>query len=57
MKTETQDYVWGTKVAPSPYPQYLSGDVSYPVFLQRVPFGVLHEVCNGPSPTELHHKL
>lgn len=43
--------------APSPYPQNFSGDVSYPIFLECVPFGVLHKVCNGPSPTELHNKL
>lgn len=41
----------------APYPQDLPGDVSYPVFFERVPFGVLHEVCDGPGPAELHHKL
>lgn len=39
------------------YPQDLPGDVGYPVFLQRVALGVLHEVCDGSGPTELHNEL
>lgn len=57
MRTETQGHAQGTGAVPKPYPQDLSGDVSYPVFFQCVPFGVLHKVCDGASPTELHDQL
>lgn len=40
-----------------PYPEDFSGDVGNPVFFECVPFGVLHKVCDGPSPTKLHNKL
>lgn len=39
------------------HPEDLSGDVGYPVFLELVPFGVLHQVCDRTSSTELHHQL
>lgn len=54
---ERQDHPGGAPATPPPYPQDLSGDVSYPVFFECVPFGVLHKVRDGPSPTELHDKL
>ncbi|MDP1222844.1 hypothetical protein Q6313_27035, partial [Klebsiella pneumoniae] len=37
-------------------PEDFPGDVSNPVFFESVPFGVLHKVCDGPSPTKLHNK-
>lgn len=39
------------------HPEDLSGDVGYPVFLELVPFGVLHQICDRTSSTELHHQL
>lgn len=41
----------------SPYPEDFPGDVSNPVFFERVPFGVLHKVCDGTSPAKLHNEL
>lgn len=38
-------------------PEDLSGDVGDPVLLQRVAFGVLHQICDGTGATELHHQL
>ena len=38
-------------------PEDLSGDVGNPVLLQCVALGVLHQICDGPSATELHHQL
>lgn len=40
-----------------PHPEDLPGDVGDPVFLQLVPFGVLHQVRDGAGTTELHHQL
>lgn len=40
-----------------PDPEDLPGDVSDPVLLQCVAFGVLHQVCDGAGATELHHQL
>lgn len=40
-----------------PYPENLSGDICYPVFLQSIPFCVLHKVCDGACSTKLHNKL
>lgn len=53
---ETRAHAWLPQLCPT-YPQDLSGDVGYPVFLERVALGVLHEVCDGPGPAELHNKL
>lgn len=61
----TQGILWAregrrkceTPVGTCPYPQDLSGDVRDPVLLERVALGVLHQVRDGPRPTELHHQL
>lgn len=38
-------------------PEDLSGNVGDPVLLQRVAFGVLHQICDGTGSTKLHHQL
>lgn len=38
-------------------PEDLSGDVGDPVLLQRVAFGVLHQIRDGAGAAELHHQL
>lgn len=38
-------------------PEDLSGDVGDPVLLQRVAFGVLHQIRDGTGAAELHHQL
>ena len=38
-------------------PEDLTGDVGNPVLFQCVAFGVLHQICDGPGATELHHQL
>lgn len=43
----------GEKAHSENLPRYV-GD---PVFLQLVPLGVLHQVCDGASTAELHHQL
>lgn len=39
------------------HPEDFSGDVGDPVLLKLVSFSVLHQVCDGARPTELHHQL
>lgn len=39
------------------HPEDFSGDVGDPVLLELVSFSVLHQVCDGARPTELHHQL
>lgn len=41
----------------TPHPEDLSGDVGDPILLQRVAFGVLHQICDGAGTAELHHQL